>query len=158
MVVRRAHECVSQGYAIEFAVGIARDVRLNDDAMRHHVAGQALLAPRQQRSGEKRRDCRHDDQRDRLAERIIGYTHGGDFGNKTTFVDDFLDFFRANPVAGTLDLRVVARNEIQKAVRIASHEVPRPDCGIWRSPRQVYARARDDSARRFALHHPSSPS
>ncbi|KVE85493.1 hypothetical protein WI99_16620 [Burkholderia cepacia] len=58
---------------------------------------------------------RHDQQDDRFAKFIIGDAEGNRFRDKTTVVNDFFDLFWADAITGTLDLGVVACDEVQES-------------------------------------------
>ncbi|KVF64844.1 hypothetical protein WJ15_10995 [Burkholderia cepacia] len=69
------------------------------------------------------RGGRHDQQDDRFAKFIVSDAEGNRFGDEATVVNDFFDLFRADAITGALDLRVVARDEVQKSFCIPPYQI-----------------------------------
>ncbi|KVK76009.1 hypothetical protein WS90_25595 [Burkholderia cepacia] len=119
----RTGEGGAQCGSIEFPVGVARNCLAYHDALRHHVARQMRDTPGMKRLSIEIRGGRHDQQNDSFAEFIVSDAEGNRFRDQTTVVNDFFDFFRADAIPGALDLRVVARDEVQESFRVSPYQI-----------------------------------
>ncbi|KVC31806.1 hypothetical protein WI70_33495 [Burkholderia cepacia] len=73
-------------------------------------------------SNEARGD-RHDQQDDRFPKFIVRDAEGNRFRDKTAVVNDFFDLFRADAITRTLDLGVVACDEVQESLCISPYQI-----------------------------------
>ncbi|KVA53830.1 hypothetical protein WI61_09580 [Burkholderia cepacia] len=66
---------------------------------------------------------RHDQQDDRFAKFIVRDAQGKRFRDKTAVVNDFFDLFRADAITRTLDLGVIACDEVQESVCVSPYQI-----------------------------------